>query len=83
MELICEETTENYRIYPNSMDELMDDEVDGIELASGGCIKSFPDPALTCDVRVLSNILNNCRSCIFLASKFKKNQPLCTEKLVI
>ena len=155
MELITEEYEENYKklLHQTSLDDLMDDELDCLDLTHGECIKSFPDPALTCDVRVLNNILNNCRSCqhlivdyfqlgfqpsirphmrqivcdwmkevtddqkchpevfglavnyldrilsrlpieksqfqlvacvcIFLASKFKENQPLCAEKLVI
>ena len=154
MELRCDVNIDNYQRIGNDVDDFMDeDEVDCPEASNGDCIKSFPDPALTCDVRVLSNILDNSRSCqhlivdyfrrgiqtnvkphmrqivcdwmkevtedqkchtevfglavnymdrllsripieksqfqlvacvcIFIASKFKENQPICAEKLVI
>jgi len=156
MELECDENIQNYQKYKTNttLDDIIEeDDIECPEMPNGDCIKSFPDPALTCDVRVLSNILDNSRSrqhlivdyfrkgiqsnikphmreivcdwmkevtedqkchaevfglavnymdrilsripieksqfqliacvCIFIASKFKENQPLCAEKLVI
>ena len=155
MELKCDEDVSNYQqSYKCGLESIMEEDLgDDVENTNGDCIRSFPDPALTCDVRVLSNILQNSRSrqhlivdyfrkgiqtqikphmreivcdwmkevtedqkcqpevfglavnyldrflsripiqksqfqllacvCIFIASKFKENQPLCAEKLVI
>ena len=63
MELNRDESNKTYQTYnATTLEDIMEEDIDFPDVSNGDCIRSYPDPALTCDVRVLSNILDNSRS---------------------
>ena len=66
MELKCDNDKDvsNYQqSYKCGLESIMEEDLgDDPEISHDDYIRSFPDPALTCDVRVLSNILDNSRN---------------------